>query len=186
MKNSCQYQIEKAVRQSIHHLTLRQVTWSIALMATVALPIICAGCSRNESEELSRNTKQLILGSDSVVVTTLRRNDDDTQEDETFRVTEEVFREQLASAIEFGDICPGSGAFSAGEITRLEFCESGIRTLVLTLVGPPDGLSGGRQTVLVDDYVNQKKVAIYSTENLYQIVKRKVRQMEAERESQER
>ena len=183
MKNFHHYRIGKAVGRSLDHFMLRQMAWSVALMATAALPIICAGCSRDESEELSRNTKRLILGSDSVVVTTLRRNDDDAQEDETFRVTKEAFRKKLASAIEFGDIDTGSWAFSAGEATRLEFFESGIRTLVLTLVGSPDDLSGGRQTVFVDDCVNQKKkTAVCSTENLYQIVKMKTLQIKAERE----
>jgi hypothetical protein len=148
--------------------------------------MIWAGWRRYNSE-LQKETKRLILASDRVVVTTLRRNDDDIHENETFRVTEEAFREQLAGAIEFGDVYLASWAISAAEATKLEFFESGIRTLVLTLAGPPDDLSGGRITAIVQYGANPKEpIMADCTEDIYHIVRRKARQIEAQKESQER
>ena len=180
------------------HLTLRQVAWSIALMATAVLPMFCAGCSCDGNKELLQDTKRLILASDSVVVTAIRGNaeklaelkktrtgeihTEEIQETVTFRVTEEVFREQLASAIEFGRRYTDSVIFSTSHRTTLEFYRSRTRVLVLTMYGTSNE---GRIAVSVVDCANQKHATLDCAASLYEIAEKKVAAERAKRESPE-
>jgi len=145
---------------------------AVSLIAIASLLIISAGCSSEDSDEIERNTRKLILSSDMVELTTSGREEDGIVdlERQTFLIKKEAFRKQLADAIEFGDIIHKSGSNVAVRVTTLQFYESGILTLTLQLVGQPDSLSGGRQPVFVHDHTNHKKVEIESTADLYDTI----------------
>ena len=163
--------------------------WLIAIMTTVP-PMTCAGCSRDEREELARNTKRRILSSDSVLVIDYPEGIPvKGLKPVKFRVAAQAFREQLANAIEVREVLRlNLGKVSTAQLTRevsttqltvLEFYESGTRTLRLHLFGSSGDLDedGETFTVFVEDFIDSKETMAEFTASLSRVVKAKVLQV---------
>jgi hypothetical protein len=120
---------------------------------------------------VSQDAKERILSADEVTIT-IMRSEGPGGEGQIYPVMGSPYMKRMADAVEFGGLGPDVLPSTPNHRSVLKFSKSGAGILTLDVRGNPSDISKSRHPFLVgiDDHVNNRKVTVYSSDKIYQLV----------------